>query len=237
MELISVHVPKTAGSTFGNFLTTLYGADRVFKDYDDYAMNPLSPINRDRPAWRVSADQQIRSMRKEFVVVHGHFAIEKYQGYFPDVRRIAWVRHPAAWMISLFHFWKNKPLVHTSTTNPLIRRLQHENLPFAQFIEDPTVRNGVSRIFLGGLPPEEYDFLGVQEHFDEDLGDLIELMGWPALEPGFENKNPAPDYEARLREIHDDPRIFDRLLALNEADMTLYESALKIRSQRIKTRQ
>jgi hypothetical protein len=142
-----------------------------------------------------------------------------------------------AWVISLYHFWKTKPMVHTSTTNPLIRRLQHENLPFRDFIEDPTIRNGISRIFLGGLPAEDYDFLGIQEHFDADLADLIQLMGWPALEPGFENSNPAPDYADRLREIHEDPRIIDRIVDLNEGDMRFYEAALKLRSQRIEAKQ
>jgi hypothetical protein len=237
MDMISVHVPKSAGSTFGNFLTTVYGVDRVFKDYDDYPMNPLSPINLDREAWRISADEQVRAISSEFVAVHGHFVIEKYQGFFPEARRIAWVRHPAAWVISLYYFWKNKPKVHNAGTNPLIRRLHNEDLALLDFAEDPTIRDCISRVFLGGLPPEEYDFLGIQEHFNTDIRDLVQLMGWPALEPGFENQNPEPAYGERLMAIHQDSQVVDRLIALNEGDMSLYETALKLRNQRIEARQ
>jgi hypothetical protein len=230
-------VPKAAGCTVGKYLTTVYGVDRVYKDYVDYPMNPLSPIQRDRSAWRTSAADQIRSIDRETVAIHGHFVIEKYHGYFPRARRIAWVRHPASWVISLYYFWKNRPIVYTETTNPVIRRLQQENLGLLEFAEDPTVRDVISRIFLGGLPPEEYDFLGVQEHMNDDLGDLARLMGWPEFDPGRENRSPEPAYDERLREIHDDPRVIERLVSLNEGDMALYETVLGLRSRRIEARQ
>ena len=236
MELISVHVPKTAGSTFGNFLTTIYGVDRVFKDYDDYPMNPLSRFNVDRDGWRESAEGQVRGIGPEFRAVHGHFVIEKYRDVFPEARRVAWVRHPAAWVISLYYFWKNGPKSHDHKTHPLIRRLHNEDLSLLEFAEDESIRDHVSRVFLGGLPPESYDFLGVQEHFNDDLPDLIRLMGWPELPAGFENRSPEPRYDDRLREIREDPRIIDRLVSLNERDMALYEEALRLRSRRIEAR-
>ena len=124
MDVISVHVPKTAGSTFGSLLGTIYGDERVFKDYDDLPMNPLSRYNVDRADWRSSASARIRSIGPEFRAIHGHFAIEKYDETFPEARRIAWVRHPASWVISLYFYWRNVP----TTTHPLIRRLHSEGL-------------------------------------------------------------------------------------------------------------
>jgi hypothetical protein len=219
MDLISVHVPKVAGTTFARHLTSIYGTDRVYKDYHDYPMNPLSLINVDRPAWRISANKEIRSIGSEFDVIHGHFVIEKYRGFFPFARRIAWVRHPAAWVISLYYFWRHTPIVRTSNTNPLLCRLLDQNLTLLEFAEDPTACNVISRVFLGGLPADEFDFLGVQEHMDDDLSDLCRMMNWPELDLARENTSPEPAYGERIREIHADPRVIDRLVSLNEGDM------------------
>ncbi len=39
MELISLHVPKTAGTSFRMMLVAIYG-DRLRVDYNDYSMVP-----------------------------------------------------------------------------------------------------------------------------------------------------------------------------------------------------
>jgi hypothetical protein len=229
MDVISVHVPKTAGSTFQSMLTTVYGRERIFMDYDDVPMNPLSPYTVDPEGWRRSSSAQVRSIGPEILAVHGHFAVEKYGGVFPEARRIAWVRHPASWVISLYYFWKHA----APTTNPLLLRLQNEQISLDEFAQDPTARNRVSCTFLKGVPLDEFDFVGVQEHFDDDFRDLVLLMGWPEVPSRADNANPEPGYSALIRELHQDHRLIDRLVSLNEGDMALYEEALRLRARRV----
>ncbi|WP_435008177.1 hypothetical protein P12x_005454 [Tundrisphaera lichenicola] len=236
MEVISVHVPKTAGSTFGNLLTTIHGVDRVYKDYEDYPMNPLSRYNLDREGWRESARAEVQSIGEPYRAVHGHFAIRKYDGFFPEARRIAWVRHPAAWVTSLYYFWKGLKELPPGSPNPLIVRLRNEDLPLREFAEDPTVRDRIAGTFLEGLEPEAFFFLGVQEHFDSEIRDLIGMMGWPEVSAGFENRNPVPGYADRSREILGDRTLTELLIALNPRDMELYEAASRIREERARRR-
>ena len=61
MDVISIHVLKTAGSTFGKYLSSvIYGPERVFLDYDDFVLNPEYPYSTDHEAWRISAEAQVR---------------------------------------------------------------------------------------------------------------------------------------------------------------------------------
>jgi hypothetical protein len=232
MDVLSVHVPKTAGSTFGNLLTAIYGRDRVYKDYDDYPMNPLSRCHVDPEGWRELARAQVGSIGPEFAAVHGHFAVEKYRGAFPEARRIAWVRHPVAWVTSLYWFWKSARRDDPGTTNPLIHRLLDEDLSLVEFASDPSVRDRVSGTFLAGVEPGDVFFLGIQEQFDDEIRDLVRMMGWPPIAAGFENRNPGPCYGDRSRQIHEDRRLRDQLIALNPGDMALYEEAIHLRARR-----
>jgi Sulfotransferase family len=229
MDVISVHVPKTAGSTFGKLLAKVYGDERIVLDYQDLPMNPLSPYNSDHEAWKVSASAEVQSIGPGFRAVHGHFPVQKYEGAFPEARRIAWVRHPASWVISLYYFWKNVP----TTTHPLVQRLHAEDISIDEFAQDPTVRNRISSVFLGGRPLEAFAFLGIQEHFNEDFATLVRMMGWPEIESDVVNESPEPRYSDRRRELYEDDRLIDRLISLNEKDMALYEEALRLRARRL----
>jgi hypothetical protein len=232
MDVISVHVPKTAGCTFRNTLFQVYGQAQTRLDYDDEPQNPTSRYHVDREGWRASADEEIRAIDPAIRVIHGHFAVEKYEGLFPEAARITWVRHPVPWPISLYYFWKNIPPVHNPPTHPLIRRIHLEGASFEEFIEEPVARNQVTNMFLGSKPLESFAFVGIQEHFDADLKDLARMMGWPELGVEPVNRNPEPSYEARLGELFGDPRLIDRIVSLNEQDMALYEKAVRLRARR-----
>ena len=233
MELLSLHVPKTAGCTFRNTLFQVYGQAQTRLDYDDGPQNPTTRYNVDREGWRASAIEEIRAIDPAIRVIHGHFAIEKYDGVFPEAARITWVRHPVPWLSSLYYFWKNIPPVHNPPTHPLIRRIHLDGITFEEFIEDPYARNQVTGIFLGNKPLESFAFVGIQEHFDADLKDLARMMGWPEVVVEPVNRNPEPRYEARLGELFGDRGLIDRIISLNERDMDLYEEAVRLRARRL----
>ena len=59
------------------------------------------------------------------------------------------------------------------------------------------------------------------------------MMDWPKADLGFVNRSPEPAYRDCIREIREDDRLVDRLVALNEEDMALYEEALRLRTRRL----
>lgn len=208
MEIISVHVPKTAGTTFGNLLVRHYGLDRVFKDYQGEDLGEVGP---------------------EIRVVHGHFIAGKYHGLYPEARRIAWIRHPVPWVISYYYFAKNVP---RPKGQPLFARLHDDGLSLLEFAEHPFARNIVWRSYLYGLALEDYFFVGVQEHFRDDLAELNRRMGWPEVEVGVENTNPQAGYRERLEAHLADRALVRRIEALNELDMTMYDRVSRMRGHR-----
>jgi hypothetical protein len=228
VELISVHIPKTAGVSFRNLLKTVYGEGAVVFDYADRVLDPAALCHVDRAAWeRTVRDPLIARLEAEpaLRVVHGHFAAGKYFARFPAARRIVWLREPVARLVSHYQYWRGLP--HAG--HGLHRRLLEENLSLEEFASLDPMRDCMSRLFLDGAALEDFDFVGLQEHFDEDLAAATTLFGWPPLEALVENRTGSS--AETLTAL--DPAARRRLEDLNPADMDLYRLGLKLRGERI----
>jgi Sulfotransferase family len=231
MELISIHIPKTAGTAVRNVLRQLYGADLV-EDYTDRPLDPQSRFHAHPRAWRKESDDFARHLGPGYRAVHGHFAAIKYANHFSEARRIVWLREPISWLISLYYFWKNLP----RRANTLHHRLLDEGLSFIEFTELPETQNRFSQVFLKETRLDQLDFVGLQEHFDEDFAELVRLMDWPEVVPEFTNANPQPSYREYLRALRSDPALIARLTRLNAEDVELYRQALALRRRRMLAR-
>lgn len=209
MELISVHVPKTAGTTFGKLLVQIYGEELVRKDYTDL---------------------DTREFPSEVRVVHGHFSVGKYHNLFPEAHRVAWIRHPVAWILSVYHYAKH--IARGGDT--LHRRLHDENLSFLEYASHPLACNPYTRNYLYGCDIDDFYFVGVHEHFREDLGDLSRKLGWPSTGFGVDNANPEPGYREKADRILADRAMVKQVEALYEPDLQLYRRALRLRQQRLR---
>src|SRR5262245_10168268 len=164
--LLSIHVPKTAGSSFTQVLSQAYGTG-LLRDYDDLVLDPQAPFHCQQDVWwnRTSdfIEQYVNSRTK---VIHGHYSAVKYKDRFPKARWITWLRQPIARLISHYYFWTRLPL-DPEHPHSLHREVHEGRLSFAEFIEAPTIPNATSRIFLRGLQLDDFEFVGIQEHFDE----------------------------------------------------------------------
>ncbi|MGC1272109.1 MAG: hypothetical protein WBC44_00270 [Planctomycetaceae bacterium] len=208
MELISLHVPKTAGTAFTDVLVRNYGKEGVYLDYQKKNLDAIGPEAR---------------------VIHGHFSVQRYLDDFRGAPRIAWLRHPVNWMISFYYFSKNGPRLEG---DKLRCDLHDGDLSLLEFAEHPKARNVISSQFFLGMDLEEFLFLGVQEHFREDLQDLGRLLGWRNVETRVDNANPQPGYRGRVQAHLNDAALVRRLEALNEADIETYERVVKLRARR-----
>lgn len=102
--LVSLHLPKTAGTSFGLALAEHFGA-AFWPDYDFPAMQ-VPRIRRElgtiAAGWRLRA-QMPQSVR----CVHGHFLPLKYRialGRHADFA--VWLREPVDRLLSHYHFWR-----------------------------------------------------------------------------------------------------------------------------------
>lgn len=212
VEIISVHVPKTAGHTFTQALLEVYNIKEIFFDY------PYEP------------EANLAIIESEIRVIQSHLPVTKYRNLFPNAKTIIWLRNPIERLISHYYFWKSLPLEE----NNICQRLLKENeLNIVQFAELPEMQNYITSFFIKEMELADFSFVGIQSFFEEDLTELSMKMGWAKLKGiTIINKNIYPEYEKRKQELLANPRIRSRLEYLNRQDMELYQLALKYRRER-----
>ena len=211
IDIISIHIPKTAGSSFRNVLSQVYGNDLIFWDYSDsnheYNLGSELPENTQ--------------------VIHGHFPAKKYNGHFPKAKRIVWLRHPIFRLVSEY-FYAQK---YVNRDNPNHVQLVDNNLSLLEFAHIEDLRNLLSK-YLEGMQLEDFYFVGIQEFYDADLAELKQLLQWSNFKAIVKNPNPDPNYLEYLKEIFANQKLVDRLIELNLQDMEVYQGALNLRAAR-----
>jgi len=206
--IVSVHIPKTAGSAFKDLLIDCLGEQGVCLRYEQ------TPLR-----WR-SEGQQVPPLllpeEAPCAVVHGHFVADRVivpEG--AETQYIAWLRHPVERLISHYFFWKRQPYPDQS----LCRRLLEEDLTVEEFASLDAMRN-LQSFFLGGVPPSRFAFIGVTERFGESIDRFNATFGTNLNRNWTVNANPhklADDYRAEVGE-----RVYEAIVRLNAADMALY---------------
>jgi hypothetical protein len=163
--LISVHLPKTAGTSFGQSLDNHFGK-QVLKDYGDWPIN-TPPVKRNLRALRDCLRNSIRDFG-DVKCIHGHFLPLKYRllDARPDVKFVTWLREPVERIASHYYFWVR---TYDPKTSPILqRRLVEENWSLERFCLGPELKNFYGQ-FLWGFPIRQFDFIGLMEHYDQEF--------------------------------------------------------------------
>ena len=106
IELISVHIPKCAGTSFSTVLRKTYG-ESLLGDQVDQPMDPERPFQKNFAAWKEEQDRKPAPPGKR--AIHGHFWAGKYDRQAPNAKRITWLRNPIKRLISHYFFWLSTP--------------------------------------------------------------------------------------------------------------------------------
>lgn len=223
LQLISVHIPKSGGTSFRNTLMSAYGENDVIR-LDILRRKKGDRVLINREPWKA------QHLPQDIRVVHGHFSRKQLTEQFainPATPAITWLRNPVDRVISNY-FYSIEQLARHMGDNPegleLLEKLQKSILEFAQ---DPRNRNRITD-FLDGMDLEQFRFVGLMEHYQEDLDDLGQLLGWDTnLTALHENRT------GQKREVHEELRAM--IADLNRDDVNLYEQALALRAQRRQT--
>ncbi|MBB1126962.1 sulfotransferase family 2 domain-containing protein [Thiospirillum jenense] len=219
--LISVHIPKTGGTSFRMILEQHFGS-RLLYDYQDYPMARRSPL----PQWRaLLATRQAKTRLINYECVHGHFLAYKYH-FIRPARRAIWLRDPIDRLVSRYHHYQRDVAQGIHLTPQYQRFIRRPDLTLDAFARISQFHNVYAR-FLWGESLERFDFVGITERFDSSLRlftRLFEIGDNAQLHPPAHNVNPhhqvAKPYElpARLNAY---------LRRVNDRDLRLYEQALE----------
>lgn len=232
--ILFIHIPKAAGSHFRTILDRVYTPDQIVYDYGDRVAVPSSPFNADPVRWRRESNEAVRNLSPRVEMIFGHFSVTKYLDLLPQAELMTWVREPISRLISMYFYLKAQDdlpgIDHVILTAA-------KTVSFLEFAEIPINQNMLTRLYLHPAGLDDFSFLGIQEHFEEDLRELTAKLKWPPFAAPAErvNTNPFTDYRRAVCEIKSDRELIRKIERMNRADVELYRACVERRHRRLRT--
>jgi len=201
-KFISIHIPRTGGTTFRNLLFYWYGILNVL--HDETSKRYIPDIIKASPPPNATL----------FDIIHGHFHHTKYD--YLGLPMVTWVRNPIDMVASQFYSLK---IHNTTARSPEIHiKIIKEEMTLIDFARYEGTRNPISK-FIGGTDLDKFDFIGITEYYDESLQRFGKWSGMPI-------PNAYPIYNFRdYPEISKKER--DIIGKYNKKDLIIYDEAVK----------
>jgi hypothetical protein len=210
--IVSVHIPKTAGTSLRVGLEQALGA-RLLLDYGDrpLARSVEDDARRARSAAEVRADPD--RLVRDYDAVHGHFLASKYLPLGERARFAVFLREPVTRTLSQYRHWRRAP----NAPNPIAARIRDGEVGPADLAEMPEYRH-IYADFLGGIDLARFAFVGLAEQYDTSLALFRAVFGidLPVLHENAgsgraEADDIGPDEMARVKAAQaDNALMYDR---------------------------
>ena len=154
-KIISIHIPKTGGTTFKNLLKNEFENIKVLGTRPLFARCSKERINL----------IDVNNIKEK--VIHGHIIMNQLS-YQKTNFYLTWLRDPVERVISHYYYWKNKP---DTNIHPIEYRIKYENLSLVDFSNISCMQN-IQSYFIGE-DIKLFNFVGLIEYYKES----IELLG------------------------------------------------------------
>lgn len=218
--IISLHLPKTAGTSFAADLKQHF-TTKLLNDYADF------PINTPRYERNKAALQEsLLNAENDFPgieCIHGHFLPIKYLllANKREVRFVTWMRNPVDRVLSHYFFWNRS--YDPKTAPSLHRKVIEEDWCIERFCLGPEVRDLYWQ-FLWGFPIEYFHFIGVTEFYEDDLEYFARHYLQAPVEPKRLNVGDKKEGSYLI-----DVSLRKKIESFHARDMDFYQKALEKR--------
>ncbi|WP_421897977.1 sulfotransferase family 2 domain-containing protein [Marinoscillum sp.] len=207
LELVSIHVPKTAGTSLAHSFCQAYGDDRV--------------VSLTRKLVRGNENNLNVHLHPNTRVLHGHFFYSEIDPHIladENIRLIAMVRNPIDRVVSNYHHFIKTTKEHFPGSRKWLRRFES----LLKYASREHTQNVLNR-YLAPYNWDRFAFIGVQECFAEDLARLSVLLGW---DPNTEEYR--LNVHKRKKELTQEEEYY--LTRWNQEDIKLYEELVSMRN-------
>ena len=217
--LVSVHVPKTAGTSFREALHRIHG-DALLLD------------NADRPLAHARWARRSRAIRDALAgagrelpaaCVHGHFLPVKY-ALARRVRFCTWLRDPVQRIVSRYHHYVR----HAEREPHHARWGLVPGLSMEAFVRLPQYRDTYAEYFWM-FPLARFDFIGIVEDYEADLVRFCDRFGFAHQGLAGESRNRNPSRPSTAYDV--EPALERLIRAFNPRDLAIYQRALDLRAR------
>ncbi len=209
--IVSVHIPKTAGTSLRVGLERRLGS-RLLLDYDDrpLARDPEDQARRERAAAAVVA--AVPRLLRDYDAVHGHFVASKYLPLGGHAKFAVFLRDPSARTLSQFRHWRRT----AEAANPVAALIRDGTISAGDLAERPEQRR-IYADFLGSVSLDRFAFVGIAEQYEASVA-LFEAVFGIALPVLHENADDGGGAEAELA-----PLELARVKAAQAENMLIYD--------------
>jgi hypothetical protein len=214
--LISVHVPKTGGSSFKTLLESHFG-NRLLLDYHDRPMNKTTVV---RNLLALCGMLKTPNLSKKYDCVHGHFLPIKYRCSRGTSFAI-WLRDPVERVVSRYYYWRR----HFSPDNLQYKKfIKRKNLSLEEFCSIKHYQNLYAK-YLWGMSLDDFDFVGITDNFENSI-EIFRRMYRIDSSAGLAVENVNPNKTASKYAIT--KGLQDFIYKTNSQDYAIYQRALVI---------
>lgn len=229
--LISLHLPKTAGSSFAASLKDHFG-EKLKKDYSDLPLHKSAPQRNSNALYHSVRNHFIN----DFLVnntecIHGHFLPLKYRFIKGQHSYITWMRDPAERLASQYYYMQRTYSPENAEKQSLLKKVIENNWSLERFCLGPELQNTYSK-FLWGFPITSFSFIGIMEEYENELSFFSEKILKSELAPYKKNSN----FNSATSNYFDkNTSLRKKIVVHHSKDYELYETALRIKQSRLLT--
>ncbi|MCY3738974.1 MAG: sulfotransferase family 2 domain-containing protein [Gemmatimonadaceae bacterium] len=205
--VVSLHIPKTGGSTLGRILETRF-ADKLQRAYQP-PREGLSKTGSD--GWPDLAEPQC---------IHGHSVIDRFGSVIrghPNVRWITMLREPLSSAISIYHHKRNYQPWDPSSEETF------EDEGLDTFLDKGYNHNRYQQwLTMAEMTVRKFSFVGIMEMFDESMFLMYKELDWEPIHYDVVNRG---NYDRSSTGIGREAR--ERFTDRNLDDYRIYQEAVE----------